>query len=103
MPGAFSVDAPMPDDGHGQRSFDLAETAAECRQGYRESLTFSPGAFLRNHPDARHVPIRQIVTEEVGSVERYCSTTTAASVNKENSLFLIEDLLIRSRPNISLA
>src|SRR5262245_5341500 len=94
----------MPNDAHAMETLDIAFTAAQCGSGYRKHPSFHLGAYLHDHPDARYVPLEQIVEADTGSsdLSSYCRATGPARINNENSLFFAEQILIRWRPHISL-
>ena len=58
---------------------------------------------LRADPSLRFRPIRQLLPLDGETLASYCSTATRPVVNNENSLMLLERVLLWARPNASVA
>jgi hypothetical protein len=101
-PGLFAVDAVMPGDGHAQRTLDIAFTHAQCGRGYAAHRSFSVSAWLRDHPELRHVPMADAIRDQIGSIHQYCENAAAAAVNNENAVGVLEWAAIALSPRISL-
>ena len=100
---AWTVDGESMTDGHAIVSLDLAIARAFCGQGSSYSWHVRVPMDLRARMDRRHVPLRALVAERAGSVEAYCQSVETPFVNSENSLMLLETLLLRLDPDASLA
>ncbi|HEX9366432.1 MAG TPA: hypothetical protein VF921_07385 [Vicinamibacterales bacterium] len=93
----------MPADGHAIASVSIAVNRAFCGRPSSLSTGDSIGALLYQHHTLTEQPLRTIIADRWGSVDRYCATVTTPFVNNENSLMLAESWMLRVRPGLSLA
>lgn len=90
-------------DGHAINSLDLAVSSAVCGSGARVSGEYLPGQFLAANQWATAVPLRSVAATMAGSLAQYCASAVEPYLNEDNSLSLLETLLVTVRPQISAA
>jgi hypothetical protein len=97
------VDQPIFTDGHAIASLEFAMTRAFCHREMVFPGPFRVPHYLRDHPQDRHIPLRDVATTMAGSLDRYCAAATEPFVNNENSLMVIEAWWLERNPGLSLA
>jgi hypothetical protein len=99
---ALAVDGPAFNDGHALASLELAIVRADCGQPSSFSNSFRIPYDIRDHVELRFVPLRTLIVRKAGSIEAFCRSVDQRFVNNENSLMLLESVILRLSPQISL-
>ena len=100
-PDTLAPQPRFPDHDHAIHSLGLAISSMLCNRPSMLSQLYIPGRFLIANQSATVLPLRTVVTQIAGSPERYCSSVTVPHLNDDNSLSLIETLVIAIRPTVS--
>jgi hypothetical protein len=99
----FHVVAPhISEDDHGMLSLNIAVNRAFCGAVSSVSTLDPRGKALFSEESTSEQPVAQIVNARWGSMERYCATVTRPFVINENSLMLVESVVWRVAPGLSL-
>jgi hypothetical protein len=102
-PGAVPRQPIFSRDGHAINSLDLAVTSAFCHSSATVSGEYLPGKVLSLNQQATTMPLRAVTETTAGSMARYCASAVQPYLNEDNSLSLLETLLIALRPDVSAA
>lgn len=94
----------MPNDGHAIVSFRLAVTRAFC--GKISHLDPAPSGqtiqgALMDKPEAVDTPVTTLLQNIYSSPEEHCLKASAPVLNNENSVMLLESLLLYLAPNMT--
>jgi hypothetical protein len=93
---------PFPGDRHRNESLDIALNRVFCGTTSSLSATHSVAAYLDEHPEHRHVALREVAERLAGSSEAYCASIVTPILNNENSLMLAMAFSLRLEPHLSL-
>lgn len=100
-PGFLRPDVTPNFDGHALASLDMAATRAWCAEPSGFSNQYRAPFYVRDHPEARHRSMRQLMIDQAGSLDQYCASIDQKFVNNENSLMVVEIALLKARPDMS--
>jgi hypothetical protein len=103
FPSSFQMDAGLTNDGHGLASLELALSRALCGKPSAYSPSIRVPYEVRDHPELRIVPMRDLILRHVPDMDAFCQSASQPFVNNENALMLLESWILRVRPAISVA
>lgn len=101
--GAYTVDGATLPDGHAILSLEMAMASAYCGAPSSFSRTVRVPTDLAARMDRRHESLRALAAEKAGSTEAYCRSIDTPFVNNENALMVVETMILRWRPDVSLS
>ena len=93
----------MPADAHAALTLDLAANAAFCGTTGHLSHVSGPTRVVSLRPQLIDLPLRDVLTHEFGSIEKYCATLNTAYIHNENGVLLLERFALALRPDASAA
>jgi len=102
QPAALATLERFPLDEHAKASLDLALNLTLCHRAAVRSSAFAPARYVTEHPEALHLPPREIVARSGLSIDAYCGTLVEPETNNENSLMLIETTAWWFRPSLTV-
>ena len=97
------AETPILNDGHALTALELAFTRTFCGTGSYFPAQYRVPHHVRDHPDTRFIPLRQVALDLAGSMEQYCLATNIPFINNENSLTTVMYWLLWADPEMSLA
>ena len=92
---------PFTTDGHAITTLEVALNASVCGKPSTYGARFHPAYFMSRNAWASYVPARQIMATVAGSMGAYCADMTVPYINEDNSLGLLEEIVLDVRPNVS--
>ena len=96
------VDAPAVNDGHALVALELSMTRVFCGAGSSFPTRYRVPHHVRDHPEERFVPLKQLAAGQAGSLAAYCAGVDQPFINNENSLTVVETALLSMNPDLSL-
>lgn len=87
---------------HGLLSLDIAINRAFCDSPSKISTLIRVPYEARDQAALRTRPVKAILLEKAGTIDRYCLSVGSPIINNENSLMWIESWLFRTVPDLSL-
>jgi 2-polyprenyl-3-methyl-5-hydroxy-6-metoxy-1,4-benzoquinol methylase len=102
VPRWTNVESAPLTDGHALTALELAITRTFCGTGSLFPAQYRVPHHVRDHPETRAIPLRQVAVELAGSLEQYCEANNIGFVNNENSLTTVMHWLLWADPDMSL-